>query len=179
MTNDGTSMGINAERALETILGGKESPDEDEQQSRDQVRQRIGQAPRLAEIHRQVENRFDGGEQVDVEVLYYQGKELNLGYGECADVAARAVLDFIETHPEHESAPMDNEYDRDALRKVERVEDMPPPTRIGMYDVMKQNGYDLGLLGLTGFMWGFAYNTARWLRFEEGEGNPAILEVDA
>ena len=171
MTNDGSTLGVDAERALETILGGKESPTKDEQASREEVRQRLGKAARLQDIEMRIEER--DGEKA--EVLYLKGKEMAFSYGGCADVAARAVLDFLEMHPEHAELPMDNEYDW----KDYNCEGMPPLIQGGLYETMKQDGYDLGKIGLTGFMWGFAYNTARWLRYEwkKVEGNPAIMEI--
>ena len=181
-SNDGSTLGISAERAIETILGGKESPEKEEQASREDVRRRLGNAPRLADLTMRIEEREeDMGElhfKGPVEVLYWHGKEFDLTYGLTADIAARAILDFIETYPEFADATGENEYAKDAdWKAVTGPENMPKPVRLGLYEHMKDNGYSLGLLGLTGFQWGFAYNTARWLRFEEPEGNPAIVEI--
>lgn len=174
MTNDGSNLGVSAERALKTILGGEPEPEGEELATREQVRARLAAAPRLQDIHVRIEAR----QGVKVEVLYWQGMELNLGYGEAADVAARAILDFIETYPEYEDAPGENQYAEDCWEGFDgSAEKMPKPIRLGLYDLMKAAGHDLGKLDLTGFMWGFAYNTARWLRYEQGEGNPAIIEM--
>lgn len=182
MSNDGSTMGIGAERALETILGGKDQPEEDEKLTREQVRERLGKVPRLQEIVKRVEEvEEDHGElhfKGPREVLYWQGQRLVADYSGTTDIAARAVLDFLESHPEHEGAPGENEYAPGAFSNWDgNRETAPKPTRIGVYDLMKANGYALDILDLTGFMWGFAYNTARWLRYDGTEANPAIVEV--
>lgn len=181
MSNDGATYGITAGQALGGVLGGEDIPEE-AHQTREQVRARLAAAPRLADIYVRtehvVEKDGDLTYEGDHDVLYAGGKKLNIDYGGCADIAARAVLDFIETHPEHADAPCENEYAPGAWANVKGDgTDWPTPSRVGAYDLMKDAGYDLGKLGLTGFMWGFAYNLARWLRYEEGEGNPAIIEV--
>jgi hypothetical protein len=40
---------------------------------------------------------------------------------------------------------------------------------------MKDEGVDLGALGLTGFQWGWAVNAARYALSELPVANPAIL----
>lgn len=177
--NDGTSMGIDAKRALSTILGGEPAPTENEHQTREQVRERLGKAPRFQDLEvRREEREEDYGElhfKGEVEVLYYHGKPID--YGDAADCAARAINDFLEAYPEYVDAPADDEYPDIDWSKVNSVEEMPKAIRRGLYELMKENGYDLGILGLTGFQWGFAYNTARYVRFEEGQPNPAIIDA--
>lgn len=168
MSGDGSFEGVDAGRALKTILGGEDAPDDDEIQTREQVRQRLAKLPRIQDIH--VRDGEDG--------FYWQGKRLSLDYGGTADVAARAVLDFLEAHPEHSDAPCESEFAPDAWADFDgSAEKMPKPTKLGLYDLMRGTDYDLGKLGLTGFMWGFAYNTARRLRYEEGAPNPALMEI--
>lgn len=189
MSNDGATYGITAEQALGGVLGGADIPEE-AKQTREQVRARLDVAPRLADIYVRTEHVVESTPDSDLtyegdsDVLYAHGKKLNIDYGGCADVVARAILDFIETHPQHAEAPGENEYAKDAWAGYNSGEDLerlgpPKALRRGMYDLMKEAGYDLGKLGITGFQWGFAYNLARWLRYEEGEGNPAIIEVSA
>src|SRR5215204_6492093 len=43
--SDGSDMGIKADRALQTILGGKEQPTEEEKATPEQVRERVMAAP--------------------------------------------------------------------------------------------------------------------------------------
>ena len=75
--DDGTNMGIDAERAIATILGGDPTPEEGEKKTRAQVRERLSAVPRLNDLHLRIEERRDGGPELEkVEVLYYQGKEI-------------------------------------------------------------------------------------------------------
>lgn len=171
---DGANMGIGAERALKTILGGAEQPADDERQNREQVRARLRDVPRLHDIQQRVD--VQNGERVTV--LYWRGKPLDFDYSGTTDIAARAVLDYLATHSEHIDAPYDNEYEPDAFANYD-PNNSPTPTRKGLYDLMKADGYDLGILDLTGFMWGFAYNTARWLLYEDARSNPALITIEA
>lgn len=175
MSNDGSNLGIDAERALETILGGKPAPAGDEIKDRAATLQRIAQAIRLQDLRMQVEER--GGEKV--EVIYHKLKEIDLGYGQSTDVTTRAILDFLAVNPEMVDAPMNDEYDPNFDWATYDGSNKPAVVRKGLYELMKEDGYDLNILGLTGFMWGFAYNQARWLRYEWQKvgGNPAILEI--
>lgn len=158
MSTDGSSMGINAERALASILGGEPEPEAEERLTREEVRQQLGKLPSL------VPGRVYGGQ--------------SLGYGETTQVVTKAILDFWGQYPEFEDAPAANEYAPDAWANFDGdAKNFPKPVRLGLYDLMKQHDYDLGSLGLTGFMWVFAFNQARWLRYEEGQENPAIIEV--
>ena len=102
----------------------------------------------------------------------------DLSYSQLADVAAQAVLDFLEAHPEHADTAAESEYAPDAWAGFDgSAEKMPKPTRQGLYEEMQGTDWDLSCLGLTGFMWGFAYNTAKRLRYEDGQQNPAIMEI--
>ena len=160
---DGSNLGINAEQAMRAILGGEEP--EGEPETREQIRARLADVPRVQDITETANG------------LVYHGQSLGMTYASCTDVATRAVLDFMEAFPDLADAPCNNEYAPDAWQGFTGNGDFPTPTRIGMWDLMKERGYNLAALGLTGFMWGFAYNTARWLRYEQPGANPALLDV--
>ena len=155
---DGSNIGIGAERALASILGGEPEPEAEERLTREELSRQLADVPTLNDIR--------------------VGKAKGLGYGETATVATRAILEFWSAHPEFKDCPVESEYEPDAWKDFDGdSQNFPKPVRAGLYDVMKQHDYDLGVLDLTGFMWGFAYNQARWLRYEEPESNPAIIEI--
>lgn len=72
--SDGAHIGVSAERALETILGGKESPGPEEQQTREQVLARVMGAP-------------------------LPGEPKPSGYGQAADSIAHAFIKVLEDDP--------------------------------------------------------------------------------
>jgi hypothetical protein len=109
------------------------------------------------------------------------------GYDGTANYAARLVLEFLETHPEHRGTPIEAEGEFQINgRKAEpwelRDADGPRPEyvkiRDGLYDVMKEAGVPLADLDLTGFMWGWAANAARHVLGLRAQPNPAIVEVN-
>lgn len=77
MSTDGAHLGVNAERALDTILGGKPSPAEDEQMDAETFRTWIKTA-----------DREDS-------------------YGETARLCARYLLEYLTAHPEDVTLPLD------------------------------------------------------------------------
>jgi hypothetical protein len=74
MSVDGAHMGVSADRALETILGGKPSPSADEQMDAETFRKWILSA--------------DNADS----------------YGEAARLGAKYVLEFLTDHPEYDRA---------------------------------------------------------------------------
>lgn len=74
--NDGAHQGINAQRALDTILGGKESPTNREQENRASVRARIDACPWPCGIQKPTD------------------------YGNAADCIAKAFLSILADRPE-------------------------------------------------------------------------------
>jgi hypothetical protein len=135
---DGAHQGVSADRALKTILGGEDQPTEEEMESVEDMR-----------------NRLLGMTSEDA-----------TDYGSTADYAASLVLHFIMADPARRIAiPTEGTYEWPL--KPDGTKDYSQPstqTVKGLYDVMKEAGppYDeIGDLGLTGFMWGWAVNAAR------------------
>jgi len=89
--NDGASLGVTADRALKTILGGRPSPSEDEVQNRDEVLARIAA----------VSDPLDG-----LPLWEREGDAYGLG----ADVIAKAFLIVTRDDPR-----MLREYTLDTL----------------------------------------------------------------
>jgi hypothetical protein len=111
-----------------------------------------------------------------------QWKDEGWGYNGAAFSLARIMLEFIEDHPEFADVPMDPTFDFNK-RKGERGY----YKTIGIGELMKAFGeeaywskdIDDYLGGVTGFMWGWAYNAVRYAlnQDEKAEPNPAIIEV--
>lgn len=153
---DGSNLGIDAERALDTILGGKEQPTTEERQTKEQVRERIAKA--YADC--------DSGEWP--------------GYGEAADITAGAVLAFLEAHPEAKEWPIEQEYERDP--ETGRYKDPMTPIGPNLFRMVRdwnsRAAAEEIMGGITGFQWGWAANTARWCFDLPEQPNPAIMTVN-
>jgi hypothetical protein len=148
--SDGAHLGVSAGRAIETIIGGADPPTEDEQMS-------------VGEFHAWLL-------QPDLEPLDYE---------ECARRAAREILLYFLADPRRANAPGETEYDWDADPDHGSHGMKPEYVKaLSVYEEMKEAGYDLGDLGLTGFQWGWALNAARRCVELGPLPNPAILTVD-
>jgi hypothetical protein len=82
MSSDGAHLGVSADRALKTILGGEPSPGEDEQMSVTEFRDWILQPD---------QEPYD--------------------YGEAARRCARMILEFYLADPKRASVPVEGVYD--------------------------------------------------------------------
>lgn len=153
MSADGAHLGVGAERALDTILGGKPSPAEDEQMDAETFRTWIKTAERED------------------------------SYGETARLCARYLLEYLEAHPEHMQLSLDATYDWDRAetelgRSPDNVEEMQRyQTSVGVFDLAAAENPKLKKMGLTGFMVGWAFNAARRCLELPPAPNPAILTV--
>ncbi len=159
--SDGAHQGVSARRALDTILGGAEQPAEDEQRNPDEMRRWLLAAPGPP--------FEDDGD----------------GYEACARWAARRVLEAFLADPQLASTPIETVFDWPTIRgESERTGRDPSQlmgehtVAVGLYDVLKARGVDLGELGLSGFQWGWAANAARYCVELGPQPNPAIIEMD-
>jgi hypothetical protein len=157
MSADGAHQGISADRAIETIIGGKPEPGEDEQMS-------------LPEFAAYVEAAPDSPGE----------------YGDCARLVAKLVLRYLLSHPADALAPMENEYDPRAWKDPEVMKNGSGlanyVTRWGLYERIKiadpETHAKIQKLGITGFQWGWGVNAARRLCELPPQANPAILTVE-
>jgi hypothetical protein len=146
---------VSAERALKTILGNEDQPTDEEMESVEDMR-----------------NRLLGMTREDA-----------TDYGSTADYAASLILNFIlEDAARRIAIPTEMEYDWDG-DPDHGANGCKPEYVIhkGLYAVMKEAGppYDeIGELGLTGFMWGWAVNAARRCVNMPPKPNPAIVEIN-
>jgi hypothetical protein len=156
MSADGAHMGVSAERALKTILGGEPEPTEDEQMDADTFRQWI------------------------------QTAERQDTYEEGARLCARYLLEYLIAHPEDMQRPLDATYDWGRLRAeqgdqfVEREVLAKYQVSEGVFDKAAAANPDLKAMtrDLTGFMVGWAFNAARRCLELPPAPNPALLTVN-
>ncbi len=149
---DGAHLGVGADRAIETILGGKESPSEEEQQTPEQT---------LDAIREALESPED--------------------YGGCAISYARVLLEAYETHPILREQPAEAVYltgqDGRLVSSGAGLVVLVPD----IYDVLKQLHPDEDcwqrkvMSGLTGFMVGWANNAVRYALGDPPVPNPAMI----
>lgn len=144
---DGAHLGVNAKRALDTILGGEPSPTAEERQTAEEMR---------AEIMALTEcpNTYEG----------------------TASWTAKLILEWLLANPSRAQEPSEMEYDWDA-DPDRGADGMKPgfTKALGWYEQMKRDGIDLADLGLSGFMWGWAVNAARRCLELPPVPNPAII----
>lgn len=150
--SDGAHQGVRPERAFQAVLGG-EQPSEDEMESVEDMRVRLLGLTR--------EDATD--------------------YNSTAEYAASLILHFIlEDAAQRIAIPVESEYDWSNFDSEVVPGKKPRLLRKGLYDVMKEAGppYDeIGNLGLSGFMWGWAVNAARRCVNMPPKPNPAIHEI--
>lgn len=152
--SDGAHLGVGADRALETVLGGKESPAENEGMSVAEMRDWLLSAPRAGE------------------------PDAMADYGECARAVAGEVLRWALPNPErYARTPAETEITWPELPDGKKDYNNPIYGRRGLYDVLKADGIPLEELGITGFQWGWAYNAARRCLELPPEPNPAIITI--
>lgn len=156
--SDGSNLGITAGRALGTILGGEEQPAEDEKATPEQVYERIMAAP----------------DPCDGPAIWERGVDED-SYSLAADAIAKAFLMAEEADPgileRRESYPDDCEHE--TLRGVEK----DACTAVWDAVTARWPGFDEWIGGASGFMVGFAYNTARYINNQNSVANGAILSL--
>lgn len=141
--SDGAHMGVGAERALGTILGGEEQPEPEERM--DPVKMR-------AEI---------------------EAQEGPSDYNGTAMYAAKLILHYFLDDPARAQYPNETEYEKNADGSTDFSRVKTPD----LYARMKADGIDLAALDLTGFMWGWAVNAARYCVELPPVPNPAIVTI--
>lgn len=145
--SDGAHLGVSADRALKTVLGGEPSPAEDEQMGVIEFRD------------------------------YIMGPDEPLDYGECARRVARAILEFWMEDPKRATIPAEPVYETSPDgRLVFNADGGLNLVTPGLYDVMKADGVYIEE-GISGFQWGWAVNAARRCVELPPVANPAIVEI--
>jgi hypothetical protein len=157
---DGANLGIMAGRALGTILGGKDQPDDDEKATPEQVRERVMAAPNPCE-----------GEPIWERGI---GDE---SYSVAADCIAKAFLLMESEDPGVLHRRVYWSKDNTGIADLWGKE-TDAMTAVWDATTAKWPGFDKWIGGASGFMVGFAYNTARYVIGEPPAGNPALLTID-
>ena len=160
---DGAHLGVSANRAIHTILGGEPQPTDDERMNPDEFRAWILSAPTVDEFQASLEGKVD-----------YTDED----YGECARTTARVILEAFLADPHLAAMPTETDYDFDAD---------PHHGAMGMDpEFVRAYGVDHELRkrelryppGISGFQWGWALNAARHCVELPPAANPAIIEID-
>ena len=148
--SDGAHMGVGADRALGSILGGEEHPTEDERQTPEQMLDSIRDA-----------------------------KFTDLDYGTTSLACARLILEAFEKHPAIRDVPTEHEYlkDADGLMVWPAVY-LTADLHGVLNQLYAEDEMRLGILdGLTGFMWGWAVNAVRYAMGDPPKPNPALMTI--
>jgi len=154
--SDGAHLGIGAERAMKTIVGGEPHPTEAECETIEQMRARILAAP--------------------IESKSYDG---------AATACARLILEAWKKYPQLIEVPHTGVYLNNADGQMVWEECGGAVTLVpGLHDALKQVYRErpeaLAVLsGLTGFQWGWAVNAALRCIDQPPVQNPAIVTVEA
>lgn len=164
MSSDGAHLGVSANRAIKTILGGEPAPTADEVMGADEFRNWILAARTVPEWEAYLD---------EPSTREYTDED----YGECARVAARAILEAFLADPTIASAPLEADYDWDGDPDRGAQGMKPEYTRHpGLSPLLRERDVRLPE-GMSGFQWGWAANAARrCVELPPGE-NPAIVEI--
>lgn len=161
---DGANIGVTAGRALNTILGGDDQPTEEEQATPEQVRERIMAAP----------------DPMSGKPIFERKDEVEDAYTLAADAITKAMLLCEKDDPgllAREAEP--HTYPDDYSVPELRGKTFPTDNCDLAWDAIKSHwpDFDDWIGGATGFMVGFAYNTARYINKIPPTPNPALLTI--
>jgi len=98
-------------------------------------------------------------------------------YDDAARYTAKFLLVTLRAHPEIAVQPVESELDF-----KNSTPDNIIVTRKGWSDLLKEvdpTGYEKAVNGISGFMWGWAVNAARYVLDLHEVPNPAIIEINA
>lgn len=155
--SDGSNLGITASRALGTILGGEEQPKEEEKATREQVEQRVRNAP------------------LPVGTPIWEREDVQDSYSLAADAVAHAFLVVVDENPEllNTVEYYPDDYEVEILRGKQKS----PEDAVWNATIERWPNADDFWGGVTGFMVSFAYNTVRYIKEEPPKPNSAIIEI--
>ena len=154
MSQDGADIGVGAERALGTVLGGEPQPTDEEQQTVEEMLDRILSAP--------------------IEAKSYDG---------AATACARIIIEAWDRYPPLKYVPSEALYLKGGDGMLVYAADGGlVKIGVGLHEVLKRLHADDSpesevLAGLSGFMWGWAVNAARRCAGLGPVPNPAIMEI--
>jgi hypothetical protein len=160
---DGAHLGVTADRAIQTILGGADQPTDDERLDPEAFRAMVLSAPTAAEFEASLDGKVD-----------YTDDD----YGMCATVAARAILEAFLADPALAAMPTETVYDWDRDPDHGRM-GMKPEFVVnrGLSAELRDRAVRLPV-GMSGFQWGWAVNAARFCVELPPAPNPAVITVE-
>jgi hypothetical protein len=153
--SDGSALGIPAKQAMKAVLGG-DQPTEEDIQTPERVRERVMAAP--------LESSVEG-----------------FDYNAATDSIARAMLTLHEEgvidlngepplYTEEDFEPSQREFFKGLIGSPKSADTVA-------WEAITKRWPFISDIGASGFMVGFAFNTARWLAGFNPVGNPAIMEI--
>lgn len=153
MSQDGADLGVDAGTALSAVFGG-DQPSEKSHRSPDQMR------------------------------AYLMEQTGPSDYGGTAAYVGKLIFEALLEDPHRATYPMNTEYDWDAIHATPDydVETMRAHTITkSLDDHLREEKPELmaeiDALGITGFMWGWAVNAARYCVELQPQPNPAIVSI--
>lgn len=151
-------MGVSADRALKTVLGGEDQPAEEEMRNPDEMREWLLSAMTVDEF--------------DAFIAAKTGEYTDEDYGECARTTARSILEAFLADPRLAAMPAETEYDWTGYNG----EGQPKLLVAGVDQALRERGVRYPD-GISGFQWGWALNAARYCVELPPVPNPAIMEL--
>lgn len=146
--SDGTQQGIEAERALKTIVGGEPAPKEDEEKSPEFWFKRL----------------TEKDDDID-------------GYDAHAEVMAKYIIQAYQKYPALTGIPNSSVYLEpiDWDKPVILINNLSDFLKIVYPD--ETHPFRKALSEATGFTWGWAFNIARYALGLPPQPNPAMLTI--
>jgi len=155
--SDGAHQGVDAERALGTILGGESQPTE----AKEGKTTPLGMLMQIRAASESPDN-----------------------YGDAATSYARVILEAYEANPALRSVPLNTVYKKDADGKMIWENDHAVVLQHDIYDALKELHPDENcwqrkvMSSLSGFMVGWANNAVRYALGDPPVPNPARVTIE-
>ena len=103
-------------------------------------------------------------------------------YGDAAMRCARFILTTLRAHSDIQQAPVEDEYDFSAISASGEIPERGIPLTVkGWPSLLREadpQGYEAAVDGITGFMWGWSCNAARYVLGEPPAPNPALVTIE-
>jgi hypothetical protein len=168
--SDGANLGVDAQRALETILGGREEPGPEERVSIEEMEARIRAHPLPGQG-----------------TPPHETAELDDAYNQATECIAHAFLVLADENPSllteqryYDGSEMDDSIPAsDATWWRENMAGKAKDPTDALWEAFRERwpDGDEWVGGSTGFMVGWAFNAVRTIKGLHPTQNPAIVEV--
>jgi hypothetical protein len=162
MSGDGAHQGVGAQRAIDTILGGKPGPQDTKEKTMtpEAMREKLEKAVEMG----LPEGSYDDWEE----------EQRSYSYDMAASIAGGRVLAWLDEHPKFKHVPAEPISDWEDREKYEGYYIKYP----GLGELMELTGVDIDEgLGLSGFQYGWAVNAAKYALGAPPSRNPALMTI--